>query len=123
MNCTNCYSLHTVNKYFREQAYYHIHKKAFRKWCCGLGELRSIFPNAFLLSLSVTCTLKVQKRVLKVVSFKPDFTFVYLSLDKRNIKYVVKKWRMTLKWQLYGKLMDLWTWVINFHEHLYIASQ
>ncbi|XP_061182575.1 ATP-dependent DNA helicase RecQ-like [Saccostrea echinata] len=69
----------------------HIHKRAFRKWFGDLGELRSIFPNASLLALSATCTLKVQKRVLKVVSFKPDFTFVYLSPDKRNIKYVVKK--------------------------------
>lgn len=33
----------------------------------------------------------MQKHVLKVVSFKPDFTFVYLSPDKKNIKYVVSK--------------------------------
>lgn len=47
-------------------------------------ELRFTFFVS-LLALSVKCTLKVRKHVLKVVSFKPDLTLVYLSPDNRNI--------------------------------------
>ncbi|XP_069102081.1 ATP-dependent DNA helicase RecQ-like [Argopecten irradians] len=66
-------------------------KKAFRKWFGELGELRSLFPNATLLALSATCTLKVQQRVMKAVMFRHNYTYVYVSPDKRNIKFVIKK--------------------------------
>ncbi|XP_046572457.1 ATP-dependent DNA helicase RecQ-like [Haliotis rubra] len=45
-------------------------KEAFRKWFAHIGERRSLFPDACILALSATCTTKIRKRVVKVLSLK-----------------------------------------------------
>jgi superfamily II DNA helicase RecQ len=76
--------------FFRGEDDSHSGKKAFQQWFGELGELRSLFPGVPLLALSATCTQKIQKRVIKTLALN-DFTYVYQSPDKRNIKYSVKK--------------------------------
>ncbi|KAK6168271.1 hypothetical protein SNE40_022132 [Patella caerulea] len=66
-------------------------KAAFRKWFSYIGELRSLFPQASVLALSATCTKKIRKRVVKVLSMKEDYTEVVLSPNKSNIKLIVSK--------------------------------
>ena len=76
---------------FRGQDDEQAHKKAFRKWFGEVGELRSLFPDASVLALSATCTLKIQKRVIKALSLRAGYKFINKSPDKRNIKFVIKK--------------------------------
>lgn len=66
-------------------------------------ELRFTFFVS-LLALSVKCTLKVQKHVLKVVSFKPDLTLVYLSPDNRNINMCCEE---SGEWHWYANDMEV----------------
>jgi superfamily II DNA helicase RecQ len=51
-----------------------------------------MFPEAILLALSATCTKGIEKRVLHVLGVdKKSMTFIRLSPNKENIKFVVKK--------------------------------
>ncbi|XP_061169985.1 bifunctional 3'-5' exonuclease/ATP-dependent helicase WRN-like [Saccostrea echinata] len=79
----------------------HIHKRAFRKWFGDLGELRSIFPNASLLALSATCTLKVRKRVLKVVLYRGLISrvviFTFFCPLTRRLKNLSKRLLLSIR--------------------------
>jgi ATP-dependent DNA helicase RecQ len=57
-----------------------------------------------LLALSATCTQKIQKRVIKALALN-DFTYVYQSPDKRNIKYSIKK--------VPSDIDMAWTWIVD----------
>jgi superfamily II DNA helicase RecQ len=86
-------------------------KEAFRGWFAQLGELRSYYPNAPLLALSATCSLKIRKKVMKVLNVN-DPVEITLSPNKSNIKLIVKKVsnsvEMALLWLIDGliKLKD-----------------
>lgn len=56
-------------------------KQAFRKWFPAVGELRSLFPSAAVLSLSATCTSNIRKRVSKVLQLKEELDLSFLLLD------------------------------------------
>ncbi|KAK3086487.1 hypothetical protein FSP39_019095 [Pinctada imbricata] len=83
-------------------------KLAFRRWFGEIGELRTICPGACVLALSATCTQKAKKRVMKVVTFKADHVSIFISPDKRNIKYIVKRvtnnTEMSMTWVVDGLL-------------------
>ncbi|XP_048729762.1 ATP-dependent DNA helicase RecQ-like [Ostrea edulis] len=66
-------------------------KEAFRKWFGCVGELRSLLPEASVLALSATCTNKIKKRVLKVLSLKAGLLTIQISPNKPNIKLCVEK--------------------------------
>ncbi|XP_069110241.1 bifunctional 3'-5' exonuclease/ATP-dependent helicase WRN-like isoform X2 [Argopecten irradians] len=66
-------------------------KRAFRKWFASVGELRSLFPAATVLALSATCTVKIKKRVMKVLEMKDDTIEIIMSPNKPNIKISVFK--------------------------------
>ncbi|XP_048767652.2 ATP-dependent DNA helicase RecQ-like [Ostrea edulis] len=65
-------------------------KEAFRGWFAQSGELRSFYPNAPLLALSATCSLKIRKKAMKVLNLN-DPAEITLSPNKSNIKLIVKK--------------------------------
>ncbi|XP_069134561.1 bifunctional 3'-5' exonuclease/ATP-dependent helicase WRN-like [Argopecten irradians] len=64
-------------------------KTAFRKWFSYLGELRPLCPNATLLALSATCTVKIRNRVTKFLNLNPNE--IMISPNKENIKIVAAK--------------------------------
>ncbi|XP_069105520.1 bifunctional 3'-5' exonuclease/ATP-dependent helicase WRN-like [Argopecten irradians] len=67
-------------------------KCAFRKWFGHIGELRSMYPEASMLALSATCTLKVRKRVMKILSLRPETTVtITVSPNRPNIKLTAVK--------------------------------
>jgi len=66
-------------------------KEAFMKWFSYIGELRSIYPKASVLTLSATCTKKISKRVAKVLQLSSDCIEIRISPNRPNIKLVVKK--------------------------------
>ena len=81
-------------------------KEAFRKWFGHIGELRSMFPKASVLALSATCTLKVRKRVMKILNLKPETVKITVSPNKSNIKLVAAKvpnvLEMAMSWMVDG---------------------
>ena len=64
-------------------------KQAFRKWFVHIGELRSEFPRASVVALSVTSTVKIQKRVGKESLLGQNTVQIVMSANKSNIKYSV----------------------------------
>lgn len=80
-------------------------KEAFRGWFAQLGELRTFYPNAPLLALSATCSLKIRKKTLKLLNMDNPVE-ITLSPNKSNIKIVVQKVQnsveMALLWLVDG---------------------
>lgn len=85
--------------------------EAFRKWFRYVGELRAIFPDAAILSLSATCTNRIKKHVSKVLNLRQEHTkFISVSPNKTNIKLVVKKIDNATETAMY--------WLIDSLEHM-----
>ncbi|XP_033752385.1 ATP-dependent DNA helicase Q1-like [Pecten maximus] len=64
-------------------------RNTFRKWFRHVGELRSLFPEAAMLALSATCTKQILTRVVSVLGMDDCETFITVSPNRENIKYVV----------------------------------
>lgn len=80
--------------------------KVFRKWFRGIGELRSIFPEANVLAMSATCTLPVRHRVLSILNMSNATTFE-MSPNRVNIKYVVHRTGVEISDALFGLVESL----------------
>lgn len=81
-------------------------KETFRKWFNDIGELRSLFPKSTVLALSATCTLKIRKRVKKVLHLAADVNEIVISPNKANIRVLVAKIpntvEMSMHWLIEG---------------------
>lgn len=66
-------------------------KETFRKWFNDVGELRSLYPRSSVLALSATCTIKIRKRVMKVLHLADNFKEIVISPNKTNIRISVAK--------------------------------
>jgi superfamily II DNA helicase RecQ len=56
-----------------------------------MGELRSLFSTAAMLSLSATCTKKMLRKVTHALLMTGCKNFITKNQNKENIKYVVRK--------------------------------
>lgn len=77
--------------FFRGEDQSGLNKQAFRKWFACIGELRSLFPQANVVALSATCTLKIKKRVTKQLCFGPNTVEIFKSPNNSNITLSVYK--------------------------------
>ncbi|WAR17848.1 RQL3-like protein [Mya arenaria] len=66
-------------------------EKAFRKYFRYIGTLRSIFPDATVLALSATCTLKMKTQIMSNLNLSGKARVIETSPNRANIKYVVKR--------------------------------
>lgn len=66
-------------------------KETFCKWFNDIGELRSLNPRSSVLALSATCTIKIRKRVMKVLHLADNFKEMVFSPNKTNIRISVAK--------------------------------
>ncbi|WAR13418.1 RECQ-like protein [Mya arenaria] len=85
-------------------------EKAFRKYFRYIGTLRSIFPDATVLALSATCTLKMKTQIMSNLNLSGKARVIETSPNRANIKYVVKRTPIAIEetffWLIY-KLCEL----------------
>ena len=61
----------------------------FRPKYRELDRLRAVFPNAAVVAVTATATLKMQQEICRILAMKKIIT-VSSMIDRPNIKYIVK---------------------------------